>query len=49
MRVIIKDNKFLIIAESKSNYFDLPKKVCNNRNHVFDFITKCIEFLAEQQ
>ena len=45
MRVIIKDNKLVIITDPKIIHFDLRKHVNNNVKHETEFITN--EFLAE--
>ena len=47
MRVIIKENKLVIITEPKTICFDLPKDVGNNLKHEIDFTVKHIEFLAK--
>ena len=44
--MIIKDNKFMIIMEQKTVYFDLPRDVGNNLKYKIDFSTKHNEFLA---
>lgn len=36
--MMIKENKLVIITESKVIYFDLPKKTDKNLNHEIDFI-----------
>ena len=44
MRMYIKCNKLVIITESQTFYFVLPKDADNNLKHEVDFI---IQFLAE--
>ena len=44
MRMYIKCNKLVIITESQTFYFVLPKDADNNSKHEIDFI---IQFLAE--
>ena len=46
--VIIKDKKFVIVTEPKTNHFDLTKDVNNSLKHESDFIIKHNEFLEEQ-
>ena len=38
MRVIIKDNKLVIITEPKTIYFDLTEHVVNNLKNEISFI-----------
>ena len=38
MRVIIKDNKLVIITEPKTIYFDLTEDVVNNLKNEIGFI-----------
>ena len=40
MGVYIKDNKFVIITEPKSFYFDLSKNIHKNLRHGIDFCIK---------
>ena len=47
MRVNIGANKLVIITESKTFYFDLPKNVDNNLKNEIDCITKHNEFLVK--
>ena len=37
MRVIIKDNKLVIITKPKTIYFDFPKKADRNLRHEINF------------
>ena len=46
MGVVIKDSKPVIIAEPKTIYFDLPKKVDNTLKHEINFFIKHNAFLA---
>ena len=47
MEVHIKDNKHVIITETKTCHFHLPKNVYKNLKHEIDSIIKHNEFLAE--
>ena len=47
MGVIIKETNFVIITESKTINFDLPKDSGNNLKHEIDFIKKPNEILVE--
>ena len=47
MGVYNEDNKFVIIAKSKTFHFDLPEDFGNNLKHETDSIIKYIEILAE--
>ena len=40
MKMIFKDNTFVIMTEPKNIYFDLPKDTDNNLKRVTGFITK---------
>lgn len=47
VRVIIKDNKVLMITERKTIHFELTKDIGNNLNHEIDYIIKDNDYLAE--
>ena len=47
VRVIIKDNKLLMITERKTIHFELTKDVGNNLNREIDYIIKDNDYLAE--
>ena len=40
MEVIIKNNKLVIITESKAIHFDLPKGADDNLKHDINFLIK---------
>ena len=45
--MIIKNNKHVIITDTKTLHFDFPKDVENTLRHETDYITNHNEFLAK--
>ena len=44
MRMYNKDNKLVIITESQTFHFVLPKDAGNNLKHEIDFVIKCLAY-----